>query len=121
MESDPRETPADNPQAVGMTPAPDLGQWLDAVLRETLATGDEGSQHMMLQGLLDVRRRHLNEPFQMTPAGEEMVAAVLSTHYGKQSWVSMPAAIMESLMSDPICRQRLEVLWDRLGQAVRGE
>lgn len=109
--------------------------WLEAALRATPGGGDgadDASNEALLNNLLEIRRGQLDEGFELVPAGQMMVEAVLNarygvrygaqygSHYGASSYGNMSLAIIESMGNDPVCRDRLESLWDRLGKAVGG-
>jgi hypothetical protein len=84
------------------------------LLDEPLAAGDQ-------QALAEVARRHRGRPLTLEPVARELVSAILRNHFsglpgflrGEQS---LSAQVAQSLMEDPVARERLEAFWVRLGE-----
>lgn len=76
------------------------------------------------EALLEVARRHPDQPFALEPVGVELVQAMLGAYFdvrgdSPEPWRSMARPIAQSLCSDPELERRLVALWARLGEAAR--
>ncbi len=96
-------------------------QVLDRVLREALVSLDP-AQWLRGEGLrevMDVARRHRDEPFAQDPIAVELVDALLClllgrSRSGASPWRHMAASIADTLCDDPVASSRLESLWRHL-------
>jgi hypothetical protein len=98
---------------------------LEQVLLETVAAvgEDAGIDESCMQAMRDVARRHRGSALSHDPVAVDLIAAVLRHCFRTRDvsadfWASVSHQIAESLMEDPVARNRLERLWTRLTEAV---
>ena len=114
----PRPDAASEPSAERADPA-----LLDKVLKQTLdaqSSGDPSANDRM-RALVDVARRHRGKPLTLEPVAVELVEAVLAEefpqpHTPPKLRQAMSARIAQTLLDDPVSRERLAVFWARLSE-----
>jgi hypothetical protein len=94
---------------------------LDAVLRQTAAMvdSDEPPSRAETEAVEEVARRLAGHPFELAPVVVELVGAMLLVQFGSQwnspsLWQVVSERIAKSIFEDPLSRERMERLWDRL-------
>jgi len=105
--------------------APDR-EFLEKVLEETLlaADGSEKVTQADLEAVQGVARRFGGQPFKLEPVAVELVQAILSSYFrtppnSPEPWQAMSVEIAQSLLEDPVLKERLEALWLRLIEESR--
>ncbi len=94
---------------------------LESVLRQTAAMADseEPPSREEMEAVEEVARRLAGEPFALDPVVVELVGAMLLVEYGNQwnspgLWRVVSERIARTIFEDPLSRERMEKLWDRL-------
>lgn len=94
---------------------------LESVLRQTaqMADSDEPPSRAEMEAVEEVARRLAGSSFALEPVVVELVGAMLLVQYGQQwnspaLWRVVSQRIARSIFEDPLSRQRMERLWDRL-------
>jgi len=111
----PAETPSQPPP--GTDPA-----LLEKVLQHTSEIGNsnETIDPNEMKALQEVVRHYQGKPLTLQPIAEELVGAVLRSHFPAQCKsdefrAALSAEIAQSLMEDPLAQDRMAALWHRLG------
>ena len=99
---------------------------LESVLNETL-TGRSVRDSMSrttLAALQEVAKRHRGQPLILEPVAVELVRALLRLKFPKQpvtsrEWKFMSNRIAQTMLDDPVARERLRVFWSRLTEMER--
>ena len=99
---------------------------LESVLNETLtgrSVGDSMSR-TTLAALQEVAKRHRGQPLILEPVAVELVRALLRLKFPKQpvtsrEWKFMSNRIAQTMLDDPVARERLRVFWSRLTEMER--
>jgi uncharacterized protein involved in exopolysaccharide biosynthesis len=109
-------------EAADESAAPDF---LKEVMSQTVAAMSSTRElsPKVFAGLLEVAKRHPNEPLSLDPIAMELVAACLQVQFPaltQREALSqrMYAWVASSLLDDPAARQRMAELWARLGEAI---
>ena len=94
---------------------------LESVLRQTaqMADLDEPPSRVEMEAVEEVGRRLAGHPFALDPVVVELVGAMLLVQYGSQwnspgLWRVVSERIAGRIFEDPLSRERMERLWDRL-------
>jgi hypothetical protein len=102
-------------------PAPEDASLLESVLRQTaaMADSDEPPSRAEMEAVEEVGRRFAGRAFSLDPVVVELVGAMLLVQYGSQwnspgLWRVVSERIARSIFEDPLSRERMERIWDRL-------
>ena len=94
---------------------------LESVLRQTaaMADSDEPPSRAEMDAVEEVARRLEGHRFALDPVVVELVGAMLLVQYGSQwnspgLWRVVSERIAGRIFEDPLSRERMERLWDRL-------
>ena len=94
---------------------------LESVLRQTaaMADSDEPPSRAEMEAVEEVARRLGGHPFALDPVVVELVGAMLLVQYGSQwnspgLWRVVSERIARTIFEDPLSREQMERLWDRL-------
>jgi hypothetical protein len=114
--------PAASPTPSDRTPDAALLEW---VLRQTSEWYHSSEQFDAadMEALLEVGRRHRGEPLSLEPVAVELVQAALRGHFSPQADTAevrrtICTQIAQTLLDDPVARERLQTFW---AQLVRGQ
>ena len=96
---------------------------LESVLRQTdaMADSEEALSRIDMEAVEEVARRLEGHPFALDPVVVELVGSILLAQYGSQwnspgLWRVVSERIARSIFEDPLSRERMERLWDRLSR-----
>jgi hypothetical protein len=99
---------------------------LEKVLEETLSASHHGAPGSItgLEALRDVARRYRGQPLVLDPVAMELVWAMLRSSFpkvreGSREWRTMSTRIAQTLLDDPVARERLKAFWGRLTESDR--
>jgi len=94
---------------------------LEKVLLETLSASHQSTPEggATLVALREVARRHRGQPLAVEPMAVEMIRAILRVSFPKapvdsRSWQTMATRIAQTLLDDPVARERLKAFWAKL-------
>ena len=84
-----------------------------------MADSEEPPSRAEMEAVEEVARRLAGESFALDPVVVELVGAMLLVQYGSQwnspgLWRVVSERIARSIFEDPLSRERMERLWDRL-------
>ncbi len=122
---DPRDAadarPPESPPPGPRPDEPRNRELFESVLERTLHDSNPGAHLAETEraALMDVVRRHRDEPFALEPTAVEMVHAVLRAHFPDRAdsaefWRVVAAQVAQTLFEDPGAHDRLEAFWRRL-------
>ena len=99
---------------------------LESVLEwaETTLSSDDPLEVADVEAMREVARRHPGSPLVLDPVVVELVQVVLQSQFRSHpTWLPVCAsasrAAAETLLEDPVSRERLEGLWGRLLRGKR--
>lgn len=77
-----------------------------------------------MEAIQEVARRHRNAPFALDPVLVELVQTILRIQFGDHpewaaAWQGASGPVAQTLYEDPVSRERLELLWNRLSKGER--